>query len=202
MRRGVKLHRLDGPGGDSHRRAENDLAEMPAQGSLDRLGGMVAEGDFDTYVRMGFVRQSGGNKGVLEGDRAARAEIDAAPDAGIAPADHGNPIPADGGVIGGVVGSERAAVLIGTLESLLPDAARRGVLEDAHGQGVGCAGMEAGGNVETSAHESAIDAAQEFPVEVDVGLPVDAVEVEPEMAAGANRGSDELGAVPEVGPEE
>jgi len=46
-----------------------------------------------------------------------------------------------------------------------------------------------GGNVETSAHESAIDAAQEFPVEVDVGLPVDAVEVEPEMAAGRTGGA-------------
>jgi len=67
-------------------------------------------------------------------------------------------------------------------------AARCRVLDDAHGQGILLAAAYAAGDVETPAHESALDAPQLRAVQVNVGLPVDPVEIQPDMlplAAGA-----------------
>ena len=121
-------------------------------------------------------------KRILDGHAAGHGEEDVVPDAGVAAANGGNPVPADGGVEGGVVGAQRAAVLVGALEGLLLDAARGGVLLYAHGERVLPAGRELAGHVETGADEGAFDAAELLAVEEDVGLPVDAVEIQPDAA--------------------
>ena len=107
---------------------------------------------------------------------------DVAPYSDVASADCGHPIPSGGGVIGGIVAAERAAV--DGASSFIFGAAGVSVSDDADGEGVGGSGMNEGGDIEAAAHESAIDAAELLAVEIDVGLPVNAVEVEPEVLVG------------------
>src|ERR1019366_9101862 len=97
---------------------------------------------------------SGRDEGILDGDRAARVEIDVTPDADVAAADGGDPVPTGGGMIRGVVGAERAAVRVGALPGFLLDAAGGGVLPDAHGDSISGAGFERFGDIELAAHES------------------------------------------------
>ena len=63
--------------------------------------------------------------------------------------------------------------------------------------------MHESGDVEPSAHVAAVNAAHLLPVEIDLGLPVDAVEVEPEMLPRVRCGGrNKFVAIPEVGAEE
>jgi hypothetical protein len=61
--------------------------------------------------------------------------------------------------------------------------------------------MKERGYIEAAAHESAVDAAEFLSVQVDLGLPVDAVEVEPDVPAIAQPGTEKLVAIPEVSAE-
>ncbi len=57
--------------------------------------------------------------------------------------------------------------------------------------------------VEPPPHESTIDASDVVPVEVDLGFPVDSVEIEPHAFAGnLLRRCEKLIAIPEIGAEE
>ena len=66
----------------------------------------------------------GGDERVFESDCAGADEMNAAPDAGVAATDGGYPVPANGGVVGGVVRAGGAAVFACAFEGLLL-AARR-----------------------------------------------------------------------------
>ncbi len=104
-------------------------------------------------------------------------------------------------MIGGIVRAERASVLADVLQSLLLAAAGRGVFLDADCQRVDFAGQQLAGHIEAPAHESALDAAELLAIQKDIGLPVNAVEVEPRDFSGRDRRGGELGAIPEVGVE-
>src|ERR1035437_6958359 len=162
---------------ERHRRFERQVAEMAAQRSGPRSGFVVAEGRFDGDVATG----RRGDEGILDRHRAGGVQVYGGPDAGVAAADGGDPVPSDGGMVGGVVGAQRAAVLAGAIEGLLRHASRRGVLLDAHRQRVLRAGAQVACDIEPAAHEAAFDAADLFAVQVDLGLPIDTVEVQPDM---------------------
>jgi hypothetical protein len=63
-----------------------------------------------------------------------------------------------------------------------------GVLHDAHGERVP-AGAQLRSDVVEPADESAFDAAQLLAVQVDVGLPVDAVEIQPDVLPAKKGGT-------------
>ena len=174
------------------------------QGTGNGLRAVIAQRGFDGDVRARGVGQGqlGIHVGVLDGHAAGHGEEDVVPDAGVAASDGGDPVPTDGGVERGVVGAQRAAVFIGALEVLFFDAAGSGVLQDAHGEGALAAGRKFAGDIETRAGEGAFHAAEFLAVEVDIGLPVDAGEIQPHLLPGAGRGRRELVAIPEIGVEE
>src|SRR5580698_10076318 len=147
------------------------MGEEAAESAGDGLGGVVGGEDLDGDFSAGGVGQweFGGDERVFESDCAGADERNFAPDADVAATDGGYPVPANGGVVGGVVRAGRAAVFAGGLVGLLLAAAGRGVLEDADGEGVGAAGVEFGGDVEVAAHEAAVDIAEALAVEVDLG---------------------------------
>ena len=105
-------------------------------------------------------------------------------------------------MIGRVIRAQCATVLIGIIESLLLDAARRGILFHQHGYRVRLAGMHTACDIEPAAHESAFDAPQLLAVEEGVRLPVDAVEIQPYVLARRNRRNDKFVAIPEIRVEE
>src|ERR1035438_953648 len=118
------------------------------------------------------------SEGVFNRHPAGHGEEHVVPDAGIAAADGGDPVPADRRMEGGVVEAERAAVLAGALEGLLRDGAGGGVFQNAYGECALASGGQLAGDVEASAGEGAFDAAEFLAIKVDVGLPVDAGEIQ------------------------
>jgi len=68
-------------------------------------------------------------------------------------------------------------------------------LVNTHRQGVERAGAGERGDVKAPPQKGAVDAAQVGAVEIDLGLPVDAVKIEPEFPAGSRSGKGELVAV-------
>ena len=202
VRRGSELDGFGFGCGEGDRQLSLDVAEVDAQRAGDGLHFLIVERGLDGDVGVGGVgeRKRGGDERRLEGDGAGSGEGDVVPDAVVAAADGGDPVPAGGGVEGGVVAAERAAV--DGAAGLIFRAAGVGIGDDADSEGVGCAGMDEGGGVEAAAHHAAVDAPEVLAIEIDFGLPVDAVEVEPEVVAGCERGPDEFVAIPEVAAEE
>ena len=95
---------------------KSNVAESAAQRSGDWLGIVIVQSDLDDDRRRCVVSgqwQGGCDEWILDGHRPAVGQVDVAPDAGVAAANGGNPIPADGSVIGGIVRAQRAAVLAG-----------------------------------------------------------------------------------------
>src|ERR1017187_8111120 len=165
---------------------------------------VVYEIELDGQVGAGGVWQGQRcrDKRVFDGDCPGYGEADCAPDASIASADGGDPVPAGRSMVGGIVCAETSTVLAGALEGLLVDAPRRGILFDAHGKGVGTAWKQLARHVKAAAHEAALNAAKLLAIEKDFSLPVDAVEVEPCNLLRAYSWRGELRPIPEVGVEE
>jgi hypothetical protein len=91
---------------------ELEVAEGAFEDSLLRGVGDVFEGSF--YGDVGGIyfrqREIGGDQRIFDEDGAGGGEEDLAPDAGVAVADGGDPVPADGGEEGGAVEGGDAAV--------------------------------------------------------------------------------------------
>ena len=204
MIRRIQDDRPRGVGGQLHGLLELDVTERSAQRAGDGLRLVIHEGGRDRHVGMGGVgeRQRGLDERILHGDRPGDAQVDVVPEADVPPAHRGDPVPADRGVIGGIVGAERAAVLSPSLDGLLLRAPGRRVLLDPHRQGIELPRLDQAGHVEPATHEAALDAPQLLAVQVDLGLPVHAVEIQ-EAALPRRRGRGlELGPIPEVRIEE
>ena len=122
-------------------------------------------------------------------------------DADVASAHRRNPVPADGGVESGVVRSQDTAVEVRALLVLLLDGADMLVLDDFYRQYV-CAFLQEIGHVKLPADEGAFHASGFLSVQVDIGFPVDAVEVQRHAIALEALRHFKLVAVPEVGVEE
>src|ERR1700739_1750797 len=160
---------------------ELGVAEASTKNAGDRCGMMIDQIDGDGDVGARSVRQGecGIHESIIERDCAGFGQINVAPDARVSATDRWKPTPADGSVIGRVVCAEGSAIFAGALEAFLLAASGCGVLFDAHCKGVWLIREQLAGDVEASAHEAAFDAAEFLSVEEDVGLPVNAVEVEP-----------------------
>ena len=195
--RGGRRRHLHGP-------LKMRVAKLAAQHAGHGLRIGVPQGDLDRQIRAARIgqRQPRGNQGAFEDHRPRGGQIDVRPDADVAAADAGNPVPAGGRVEARVVHAERAAVGSGLAGGLFADAAGRRRLVNTHRQGVERAGAGERGDVKAPPQKGAVDAAQVGAVEIDLGLPVDAVKIEPEFPAGSRSGKGELVAVPEVRVEE
>ena len=158
---------------------EGDVAHLSGQYAFHFLVGMVLHDDFWGQRGLRGVRQSQGRlyEGVLEGDFPGAGELDVIPDADVASAHRRNPVPADGGVESRVVRSQDTAVEVRALLVLLLDGADMLVLDDFYRQYV-CAFLQEIGHVKLPADEGAFHASGFLSVQVDIGFPVDAVEVQ------------------------
>ena len=120
-----------------------DIAELKSQCSGDGFGLVIDEVHFDvTSARdVSGSGSCGRHERIFDCDCFGDSERDVAPDAGVAAADGRDPIPSNGGVIGGVVRAESAAVLAADLEGLLLAAAGCRIFLDADSERVGSAGQ-------------------------------------------------------------
>ena len=202
--RRIQDDRPGGVGRQLHGLLERDVAERSAKRAGDGLRLVVRERGRDRHVGAGGVgeRQRGPDERILHGDRPGDAHVDVVPEADVPAAHRGDPVPADRGVVGGIVGAQRASVLPPSLDGLLLHAPGRRVLLDPHRQGVELPGLDQAGHVEPAAHEAALDTPHLLAVQVDLGLPVHAVEIqEAPLPRRCGLGL-ELGPIPEVRIEE
>ena len=161
--------------------------------------GEVVEGGGEGEVGAVGAREGevGGDEGIFDADGAGLGEVDVLPEADVAVADAGDPVPADGAEEGGAVLREDAAVGTGAVgESLFDGRAGVGRGEDVDGEGGGFSRGDVWGDVEIAAGEGAANGGDLFAVDPEVGDVVNAVEVEPEVAVGGERWGGELGAIP------
>ena len=94
--------------------------------------------------------------GIFDDDGAGGGEIDLLPDAGVAVADGGNPVPADGAEEGGAVDGGFAAVGADAVaQGVLVGDAGVGLRRDQHGEDGWSAGLDVGSDVEVAADEGA-----------------------------------------------
>ena len=135
----------------------------------------------------------GGDEGILDEDGPGGGEIDLLPDAGVAIADGGQPVPADGGEEGGAIDG-------GYRRRFCP--CRRAGCARGRSPGWGCgetrtamhgfvAGCDVVSDVELAADEGAAGGADLLAVDPDLRGVVDAVEVEPDVLAGVAGGNGE-----------
>ncbi len=201
---GIELHGLRGVGGNRDGLLKSSIAEAPAQLAADGGTREIRERGLQRNLRRRSIGRNRNRVGlrIFDAHGAGRTQKHIAPDAGVAAADGGNPVPADRSVHGGIIRAQHAAVLAGTLKIFFRDAAGVGILENAHRQRVRLTRAQQRGDVETAGDESAVDAAQPLAVEEHFRFPVDAIEIEKDVAAGRRRRSGEFGAVPEIGIEE
>ena len=182
----------DGAGG-----AGDGSGEDALDGGGGGVGERGGEGEIGGVVRGGEVA---GNEGVFDDDGAGGGERDREPDAGVAVADGGEPVPTDGGEEGGTVD--------GGFATVFADAEGDGVLvryagvwlwRDEDGESGCAAGLDEGGDVEVAAEEGSAHGAGLVAVDPDVGGVVDAGEVQPGLAAFVGGWDGEGGAVPVAG---
>src|SRR5579872_3045342 len=165
----------------------------------DGSGFVVVNRSLDRDIRMGVALEDCADEGIVDSHAARHSEEDIAPDPSVAAANGRNPIPADGCVERWVVKAENAAVLGCDRKSLLFNAARSRVFDDAYCECI--LRSEFARYVELGSGESAVDSAKFLAVQIDLGSPVDPFEIQPDMLArrGLRRG--EFVAVPEIGIE-
>ena len=124
-------------------------------------------------------------------------ERDLLPDAGVAVADGGEPVPADGGEEGGAVDGGDAAVRADAIaQGVFVRDAGMGLRRDEHGEHGLLAWLHVRGDVEDAADEGAASLADLGAVDPDVGGVVDAVKVEPDVVASVGLGNIDERAVP------
>ena len=182
---------------------EGDVAHLSGQYAFHFLVGMVLHDDFRGQRGLRGVGQGQGRlyEGILEGDFPGAGELDVIPDADVASAHCRNPVPADGGMESRVVRSQDASVEVRALLVLFLDGADVFVLDDFHGQYV-LAFLQEVRHVKLPADEGTFQASGFLSVQVDIGFPVDAVEVQRHAIALEALRHFKLVAVPEVGVEE
>ena len=133
---------------------------------------------------IGQPRQRGDDPRVAHAHGSGGAQHHVLPDAGVAVADRGNPIPALAAKEGGAV--ERAVRAVAARARLhgflVPDPEMR-LRPEMHRQDVGAAGRQRRGGVELAPDEGAVDLAQLLAVEPDLRVVVDAVEGQVDRAA-------------------
>ena len=98
---------------------------------------------------------------------------------------------------GGVVGAEDTAVKVGVVRVFLLDGTDVGILYDLNGQDI-CALDDGICHIVHTTDEGSLDAAEFLAVKVDVGLPVDTVEVKEQTLTLEALGHCKLIAIPEV----
>ncbi len=142
---------LDGP-------LEGDVFNGAFEDAGLRLVGDVFDRGLDGDiggVRAGQ-RQVRGDERVFDEHGAGGGEIDLLPDAGVAVANGGEPVPADGGEEGGAVERGDAAVLAeAVFQGVFMRHAGVGLRGDEHGDDGFLAGLDAVGDVELAADEGA-----------------------------------------------
>ena len=167
--------------------ADGDLFDSGCERCANRSRREIADRDGDINGGVGgvVVLEGGDDLGVADLEALRDAERDGLPDAAVAVADAGNPVPTLGGDEGGAVERLKASVFAGPAEDglLLRDAGV-GRRRDAHGEDIVLAGLEHGGDVEAAAAECALYRAKLFTVEPDGGGVVDAFEGEFCMCPG------------------
>src|ERR1700760_2730352 len=109
-----------------------DAPEAATQRAGDWFRAVVYKIDFNDHIRPRGIRQRQSRRDawVFECDDASHREINIAPDAGVSSSYGRYPVPADGGVIGGIVVAQSATILARALEGLLFRTPRIGVLLD------------------------------------------------------------------------
>src|SRR6185437_5705613 len=180
-----------------------DLHVVEGGGEIarSRSGGRVDERRFDFDICFGVVGlgKRGDDIEVADGDGSCGGEGDVLPDAGVAIADGGDPVPALCGFEGGAVEHHDSAIVAGTgLDGFLLREARVRRRADADGEGVDAGSGEERCDVEVTADECSRDAAEVVPVEPDFSRVVDAVEGQGDLPAGSHGGRGELDAIPVV----
>src|ERR1700740_2566881 len=115
MCRGLELDLLALHSGESDSLLEANIAEPAAQDSLEWVRPVIDQVSFDCDVGAGNVRQRKRrrSKGIFDCDGIRDRDKDITPDACVASADRRNPVPADRGMIGRIVGAESAAIFAG-----------------------------------------------------------------------------------------
>ncbi len=158
---------------------------VPLDDALLRLVGHDFNGGLNSNVGGIGLRQRkiGGDQRIFQRDRAGGGEKNLLPDAGVAIANRGNPVPADGAEKGGAVDGGDAAVLADAVaQGVFVRNAGMRLRRDEHGDDGLLAGLYLRGDVEDAADERAAHRADLHAVDPDFGGVVDAVEVEPDMA--------------------
>ena len=172
-------------GGNPDLLAERDVTEASFPQGLYREIRVVDQGCAQDDAYLGGVedgrkafqgREYGRDGGVEDADGAMSFQPDVVPYAGVASADRGDPVPADGGVESGVVGAQDAAIRRAAF--LRVGFGHAGMCRriDRHFQHV--VGRQQMCDVERGVGEGAFDPPDETAVERDVGFPVDAVEMQ------------------------
>ena len=94
----------------------------PAQFPPYRIRTVIAEGHFQMDIGRGGIGQVQVriHKGILHGDRTCRTEEYVVPDADVASPDGRDPVPSDGSMIGGIIGSQDPAVPVGADQKIFP----------------------------------------------------------------------------------
>ena len=196
-------------------RAEGDNARlMRSQGdvffevdALDGAGqntglgaiGYVADGRLDGQV--GGIgarqRQVRGDGWVRQDDRATGRQDHVLPEAGIAVANGGDPVPADAAQEGWPIQASHTAVGAGAGgDGLFVGSPGMRLRKDVHGQAIRFAHRHIGGHIKDAPRKGALDGPHLAAIDPHLGDVVDPFERQPHTFAGAGRGRRESGAIP------
>ena len=154
---------------------------MPDKSSPNRCRKVV------THKNRGFHRGFPFSKGCIhygvgDANGICGGEVDIVPNAHLAPRYGGYPVPADGGMEGGVVATKHTTVETGVFCCFGLSCTRIGILLYIDTEFV-IAIFDIVGNIKLSAHEGTLYLANLLAVEYHQGLPVDTVEVEQDASA-------------------
>ena len=199
---GVEPHGLLFLGRQLYGLLEGDVAHLSGQDAFHIPVGVVLHDDFRSQGSLCSVRQcqSGLYEGVLNGDLSGAGQSYIIPYAYVASAHRRNPVPADGGMEGRIVRSQDTSVEVRALFVLLLDGTDMLVLDDFHRQYIRALLQEIR-HVKLATDEGTLQASGFLSVQVDIGLPVDAVKVQRHTITLEALRHFEFIAIPEVGVE-
>src|ERR1700733_7111228 len=178
---------------------EMEIAYFAMQYAALFFGRVIRQVALNTQIGAGNIgpRKIGDNKRIADSHVATGAKSHVVPNANISPRNGRQPVPAEAGEERRAIQSQFAAVGEPVLEGFGFDRAGVGNFVDQDSQAISRVGSDQFCDIEFGADERTVDIADVGAVDVNVGFPVNAIEVEPETIIGKGSNGERV-AVPEI----
>ncbi len=202
-------HRLRRSGFNRHRLGKGDFSrvDLPFQGPLYIGRREILQVRLNRDIRTPRAKFFRSDPWIDESDILGGPQINVFVDTHIEPRDRGHPIPATRADKGGaavVFFGDKYRTLAGFLFvrdlcshlGIVLAKQHRDIIKNR--QGIFSANLDQAGDVEASALKESVHGADLTAIHIDIGIPVDGVEIQPYPAALIGLGNREVGAIPKI----